>query len=99
LDEDFDHFNSIKVYHKGSDGVNPYVSLSLYDSNGNECPQTGGKLLKNAAWTQATATPTGGSFRSGTDVSLKITMGTPVGSKVQVGELMLDFDRVRTSVI
>lgn len=99
LDEDFDHFNTIKVYHKGSNGTNPYVSLSIYDSNGNECPQTGGKLLKNASWTQATVTPTGGVFKSGTEVLFKITLGTPLGSEVKVGELMLDFNRAKASVL
>ena len=99
LDEDFEKLNNIKVFHKGSDGANPYVSLSLYDSNGNECPQTGGKLLKASSWTQATITPTGGGFKSGTGISLKITLGTPAGSEVKVGELMLDFDRVRASAL
>lgn len=99
MDDDLSALNSIKVYHKGSDGVNPYVSLSIYDSNGNECPQTGGKNLKANSWTQATVTPTGGSFRSGTDITLKITLGTPSGSEVKVGELMLDFDRSKASTI
>lgn len=99
LDEDFENLNNIKLYHKGSDGTSPYIELSVYDSQGNECTQSGGKGLKAAAWTQATISNIGGSFQSGTAIGLKILMGTPSGSEVKVGEIMVDFNRAKVSTI